>query len=50
MWTEDALKKKDFAMNIRGIDPFMHTIEEIRQHIIEAVEEEVKTDMETLRR
>jgi hypothetical protein len=50
MWTEYALKKKDFAMKIRGIDPFMHTIEEIRQHIIEAVEEEVKTDMETLRR
>jgi len=47
-WFEEALEKKDLVEKIRAIDPFMHTIEEIRVHIVEAVEEEVKKDMEVI--
>ena len=45
-WCTETLGKKDLADRIRGIDPFMHTIEGIRGRIIEAVEEEVRRDME----
>lgn len=45
-WIEDYFGKKELAERIRSIDPFMHTIEEIREHIAESVEEEVKRDME----
>lgn len=45
-WIEDAFGKKELAERIRVIDPFMHNLEEIRNHIVEAVEREVKADME----
>ena len=45
-WFEDVLKKKDLAETIRAIDPFMHTTEGIRQHIVETVEKEIRQDME----
>ena len=45
-WFEDALGKQDLAKTIRSIDPFMHTTEGIRQHIIETVEKQVRNDME----
>lgn len=45
-WIEGVLAKPDLAERIREIDPFMHNVEGIREHIIEAVEEEVKKDME----
>lgn len=45
-WFEDALEKKELAHKIRAIDPFMHSLEATRQHIIETVEEELKSDME----
>ncbi len=47
-WLEDALGKKSLAERIRGIDPFMHNVEEIRRHIVTAVEEDVKKDMEVV--
>ncbi len=47
-WLEESLGKKEVADKIRAIDPFMHMIEGIREHIIEAVEEEVRKDMETM--
>jgi len=46
-WIEGALGKKELAVRIRAIDPFMHTIEGIREHIAGAVEEELKGEMET---
>ncbi len=49
-WIEDALGKKELAERIRAIDPFMHTIEKIRVLIVEAVEDEVKRDMEVIDR
>jgi hypothetical protein len=48
MWIEYDLNKKVLANKIRAIDPFMHDIEGIREHIIELVEEEVTKDMETV--
>jgi hypothetical protein len=45
-WFGDALNKKGLADRIRAIDPFMHSLEAARQHIIEIVEDELKKDME----
>ncbi len=47
-WAENALGKKELADRIRAIDPFMHTLEDIRQHIVEAVEREVEREMEIM--
>ncbi len=46
MWMEHSLGMKETAERIRAIDPFMHNIESIRQHIIDELEEAVRTDME----
>ncbi len=46
MWIEHTLDRKEIAEKIRAIDPFMHRIEHIRQHIKEIVEEYVRADME----
>lgn len=46
-WFEQTLGKKTLAGKIREIDPFMHSLEGIRQHIAQAVDEEVKKDMES---
>lgn len=48
VWIESALDKSALAEKIRRIDPFMHTIEGIRQHIAEEIELEVRADMEVL--
>ncbi len=45
-WIEHTLGRKDLADNIRAIDPFMHSIESIREHIREILEEYVRADME----
>jgi hypothetical protein len=45
-WIDAGLKKPELAERIRSIDPFMHDVEGIREHIVEAVEEEVRRDME----
>lgn len=47
-WLEDSLNKKDLSEKIRSIDLFMHSIEGIREHIIEAVEKDVRTEMEAI--
>lgn len=45
-WIEDTLGKKELAGKIRNIDPLMHSIEKIKEHIVEMVEEYVMADME----
>jgi septum formation topological specificity factor MinE len=45
-WIEHTLGRKELAEKIRTIDPFMHSIEKIREHITEVVEEYVRADME----
>jgi len=47
-WVEDALERKELAAKIRNIDPLMHTLEGIREHLSEIVEEEVRKDMEVM--
>jgi hypothetical protein len=47
LWMEESLEKPELARRVRAIDPFVHNLEAIRERIIEAVEEEVKRDMET---
>ena len=47
-WIETSLEKKDLAEKIRAIDPFMHSIEEIRNHITNVVEKEARRDMEVM--
>ncbi|MHB8881645.1 MAG: DUF5752 family protein [Thermodesulfovibrionales bacterium] len=47
-WMENVSGKRDLAGQIRAIDPFMHSIEGIREHISEAVEAEVRKDMEVM--
>jgi hypothetical protein len=46
-WLEDGMEKPEVAARVRSIDPFMHTLETIRERIVDAVEEEVKRDMES---
>jgi hypothetical protein len=46
-WFEQELGKSDLAGKIHSIDPFMHSLEGIRELISQAVEEEVRTDMES---
>jgi hypothetical protein len=45
-WIEHTLFRKEIADRIRAIDPFMHSIESIRHHISEILEEYVRADME----
>jgi hypothetical protein len=47
-WFGEVLAKKELAERIIAIDPFMHTIEGIREHLMEAVEEAVRKDMGVL--
>ncbi|PJA50715.1 MAG: hypothetical protein CO171_00170 [Syntrophobacterales bacterium CG_4_9_14_3_um_filter_49_8] len=47
-WIEDAFDKKELAERIKAIDPFMHNTEGIREHVVEAIEEEVRKDMEVI--
>jgi hypothetical protein len=42
-----ALGKKEIAERVSGIDPFVHSLEGIREQIVSAVEDEVRKDMET---
>lgn len=46
-WMEESMEKSEVARRIRSIDPFMHNLNSIRERIVEAVEEEVKRDMES---
>jgi hypothetical protein len=45
-WLEESLGKKELASKIRSIDPFMHNVEGIREHLVEEIEKELRKDME----
>ena len=45
-WIGSALGKADLAEKIRTIDPLMHTLEGMREHLLELVDNEVRKDME----
>ncbi len=46
-WFLGSLGKKELAEKLMVIDPFVHSMEGIRERIVAAVEEEVQQDMET---
>jgi hypothetical protein len=46
-WFDEKLGKKDLAEKLRFIDPFMHSLEGIRERIAAVVEEAVRQDMES---
>ncbi len=46
-WFDDELGKRDLAEKLRFIDPFMHSLEGIRERIAAMVEESVRKDMES---
>jgi hypothetical protein len=46
-WFEAEMGKKDLAEKLRFIDPFMHSLEGIRERITAALEEAVRQDMES---
>ena len=45
-WIESSVGKQQLAVEIRAIDPFMHSIEGIRSHLADLIEEEVQRDMQ----
>lgn len=45
-WIEGSMNKPTLAQAIRRIDPFMLSIEGIRERIVEALDQELKRDME----
>jgi hypothetical protein len=47
-WLEGALGEAELATKIRGIDPFMNSLEEIRVRMIQEVEVELQRDMEAI--
>ncbi len=48
VWLEDSLGKTELAGRIRSIDPFMHSVEGIRGHLVAEMEEELRRDMEVV--
>jgi hypothetical protein len=46
-WFEEEMGKKDLAEKLRFIDPFMDSLEGIRERITAALEEAVRQDMES---
>ncbi len=48
LWIEDSLEEKALAEKIRAIDPFMHSLDRIRDYIVTAVEQTVRSNMEGL--
>jgi hypothetical protein len=47
-WIEETLEKTELAKRIRSIDPFMHSLEGIREQLASLIEDEVRRDMEAV--
>ncbi len=48
VWFEEGLGRKELAQKVRAIDPFMHSMEGIRELILTLVDQELKREMEVL--
>jgi hypothetical protein len=46
-WFEKVLEKEDLARRVRAVDPFMHSLGDLRDHLIAEIDQEVKKDMES---
>lgn len=47
-WIDEVMRSKHMADELRDIDPFMHNIEGIREHLIQILEEGLRREMEVL--
>jgi len=47
-WFEDGLGRKEVALKIRSVDPLMHTLDGVKEHLALILEEAVKKDMEVM--
>lgn len=47
-WVDEVMHAKDMAEKLRAIDPFMHNIDGIREHIIQILEEGLSREMEVM--
>jgi hypothetical protein len=47
-WVDEVVRAPGMARSIRAIDPFMHNIDGIREHIIQILEEGLGREMEVL--
>lgn len=47
-WVDESLGKSGLAARIRSMDPFMHTVEGIREHLVADMEDELRRDMEAM--
>lgn len=47
-WIDEVVGARDVAAMISGIDPFMHNIEGIREHLTEIIEEALRREMEAM--
>lgn len=47
-WVEEALNAGELAKTIRAIDPFMYSIERIRKYLGEAIEKDLRREMEVI--
>jgi len=47
-WVDESLGKSGLAARIRSMDPFMHTVEGIREHLVVDMEDELRRDMEAM--
>jgi hypothetical protein len=48
-WLDEVMEAKEIAANIRNIDPFMHNIEGIREHLISVLETGLRAQMEGIK-
>lgn len=48
-WIMDVVGSESLARRIRRIDPFMHDMEAIREHLVEILEQGLREEMEVLR-
>ena len=47
-WVEEVIGDMDLARKMRAIDPFMYTIDRIRSCLAEAVEDDLRREMEVM--
>lgn len=47
-WVMDVIGAADLARKMRLIDPFMHDMEAIREHLVEIIEQGLRKEMEAL--
>lgn len=47
-WVDEVIKSPDIAEEIKSVDPFMHNLEGIREHLIDMIERALRSQMEVV--